>query len=196
MKGVKTQYLVIGGLGLTAIAYGLLKKKSVPVENIEPITTQPTTPVATTPTLNNSLLLKKGSTGNEVKQLQTLLGVTADGIFGSQTEAALKAKKGVTQITLAAYRTTADINNSALTVGTRVMANRTNGVAVNSVISLANNTFSPGSYATTFNYGSEIGTIVSVSNPAKTSYVVEYSGWFTAWIPTKYWVNAADVAKI
>jgi N-acetylmuramoyl-L-alanine amidase CwlA len=34
--------------------------------------------------------LKKGSKGDEVKQLQTLLGVAQDGIFGSATESAVK----------------------------------------------------------------------------------------------------------
>ena len=36
------------------------------------------------------MLLKKGSRGEEVKQLQTALGLSADGIFGSGTEAAVK----------------------------------------------------------------------------------------------------------
>jgi hypothetical protein len=36
------------------------------------------------------MLLKNGSRGAEVKQLQTFLGLTADGIFGSGTEAAVK----------------------------------------------------------------------------------------------------------
>ena len=36
------------------------------------------------------MLLKKGSRGNEVKDLQKFLGLTADGIFGSQTEKAVK----------------------------------------------------------------------------------------------------------
>ncbi len=36
------------------------------------------------------MLLKKGSRGSEVKQLQTFLGLSADGIFGSGTEAAVK----------------------------------------------------------------------------------------------------------
>jgi putative chitinase len=36
------------------------------------------------------MLLKKGSTGDDVKQLQTRLGLTADGIFGSDTEANVK----------------------------------------------------------------------------------------------------------
>ena len=36
------------------------------------------------------MLLKKGSKGKEVKQLQEALGIGADGIFGSGTEAAVK----------------------------------------------------------------------------------------------------------
>jgi len=36
------------------------------------------------------MLLKNGSKGEEVKQLQTKLGLTADGTFGNGTEAAVK----------------------------------------------------------------------------------------------------------
>ena len=36
------------------------------------------------------MLLKKGSKGNEVKELQKFLGLTADGVFGPQTEKAVK----------------------------------------------------------------------------------------------------------
>ena len=35
-------------------------------------------------------VLKKGSRGDDVKQLQELLGINQDGIFGPNTEAALK----------------------------------------------------------------------------------------------------------
>lgn len=45
------------------------------------------------------MLLKKGSTGDDVKKLQTQLGLTADGIFGSGTETAVKtfqAQNGLT----------------------------------------------------------------------------------------------------
>lgn len=35
--------------------------------------------------------LRKGSTGDEVKKLQQSLGITADGIYGSQTESAVRA---------------------------------------------------------------------------------------------------------
>ncbi|MBR4635772.1 MAG: peptidoglycan-binding protein, partial [Clostridia bacterium] len=37
------------------------------------------------------MVLKRGSRGNEVVQVQTLLGIDADGIFGRKTEAAVKA---------------------------------------------------------------------------------------------------------
>lgn len=36
------------------------------------------------------MLLKKGSKGEEVKQLQKVLGLTADGDFGPNTEKGLK----------------------------------------------------------------------------------------------------------
>ncbi len=42
--------------------------------------------------------LKKGSNNSKVTELQKLLGVAADGIFGSQTEAALVAKAGMTSV--------------------------------------------------------------------------------------------------
>ena len=37
------------------------------------------------------MTLKRGSKGNEVVQVQTLLGIDADGIFGKKTEAAVRA---------------------------------------------------------------------------------------------------------
>ena len=36
------------------------------------------------------MILKKGDKGEEVKKLQTLLGVTADGDFGNKTDEAVK----------------------------------------------------------------------------------------------------------
>ncbi len=36
-------------------------------------------------------MLRKGSRGDAVKRIQTLLGITADGIFGPQTDAAVRA---------------------------------------------------------------------------------------------------------
>ena len=37
------------------------------------------------------MILKKGSKGKKVKELQEFLKISADGIFGPGTEAALKA---------------------------------------------------------------------------------------------------------
>lgn len=37
------------------------------------------------------MILRKGSTGNDVKKLQTVLGLTADGIFGNNTRNAVMA---------------------------------------------------------------------------------------------------------
>lgn len=61
----------------------------------------------TAPSLDDTLLLKNGSRGAEVKELQTLLNmvdasnqITADGIFGPQTELELYNMAGVYQITL------------------------------------------------------------------------------------------------
>ena len=62
-----------------------------PVEAPKPVVAPVTAPKAFTP-------LKKGSKGSAVKQVQTKLGVTADGDFGPITEKAVKAyqtKKGI-----------------------------------------------------------------------------------------------------
>ena len=62
--------------------------------------------------LNYNKLLKFGSTGAEVRELQKWLGITADGIFGAQTEAALLARKGVEEITLSQFQIALDTNDN------------------------------------------------------------------------------------
>ena len=54
--------------------------------------------------IDKSKLLKKGSKGMEVKTLQKLLKVKADGDFGRNTENALFTQKGVKQIRLKDWR--------------------------------------------------------------------------------------------
>lgn len=61
------------------------------------------TPVATLGVDSNKLL-KKGSKGAEVKALQVLLKIKADGDFGRNTENALFTQKGVKQITLNQFK--------------------------------------------------------------------------------------------
>lgn len=62
-----------------------------------------TLPKTIAPSINKNLILKLGSKGAEVRELQRLLGFKGkgiDGIFGKNTLSALKAKKHVSQITL------------------------------------------------------------------------------------------------
>ena len=54
--------------------------------------------------IDKSKLLKKGSKGMEVRTLQTLLKIKADGDFGRNTENALFTQKGVKQIRLKDWR--------------------------------------------------------------------------------------------
>jgi len=49
---------------------------------------------------NMNITLRKGSKGNEVKELQKILGITSDGDFGKKTEAALKNGKLKTDLLL------------------------------------------------------------------------------------------------
>ena len=53
---------------------------------------------SSSPSSTNLFPLKKGSKNDKVKDLQRLLGVSVDGIFGSQTEAALKSFSGKTTV--------------------------------------------------------------------------------------------------
>ena len=60
----------------------------------------PTISATTTSGLDTTKLLKKGSKGTEVRRLQSLLKIQADGDFGRNTENALFTQKGVKQIQL------------------------------------------------------------------------------------------------
>jgi hypothetical protein len=53
--------------------------------------------------LDYNKMLKQGVTGNEVKLLQSWLGVTQDGDFGPITAQALLNRKGAIEITLAQF---------------------------------------------------------------------------------------------
>lgn len=114
-------------IAIAALAYFLFKddiKRAL--DKTKPGTKSPDTSPAPggtqSPGLNLSKILKKGSKGAEVTELQRrlkkdggaqLLGLTGpggdgvDGIFGVKTEAALKRVKGVVQIALKDYGNTA-----------------------------------------------------------------------------------------
>lgn len=61
---------------------------------------------STAPVLDYNLMLQLGSNNNETKKLQQWLGITADGIFGNQTKAALEAQKCVSEIRLSEWAST------------------------------------------------------------------------------------------
>ena len=91
---IGTALLAVGG-----IAYYLFKKLKVPKK----ITQQNPPPKVPSPTGNNIVVgnnfpLQSGSNNNQVKQLQTALGVTADGAFGPNTLAALQSQYGISSV--------------------------------------------------------------------------------------------------
>ncbi|MGQ2982129.1 peptidoglycan-binding domain-containing protein [Flavobacterium sp.] len=194
--------MIVGGIALAAVAAFVLTKKKDSQPTFDPGQVAPEpTPVVNVPvtqpvaiSLNKNLLLKNGSKGSEVKELQKLLGISADGVFGAQTEAALYAKKGVKQITLNEYANVAGVNQNPLKVGDRVMANK-NGVKTTIANLAANQTyFDTGATYKAYGYGTEIGKIVAISTPTKSRYVVEVQ--VNTALKTKVWVNAADVIKL
>lgn len=119
LVGVGAVGVVVGGIHLLKN-----KKSNTPVNNSYEATQVPTiatptinpnkgsakrkatkTATAQKP-LNKNLLLKKGSKGAEVTELQKLLGAEVDGDFGQKTQAALFEAKGVYQIRLIDFEKT------------------------------------------------------------------------------------------
>lgn len=204
MKAKDNNMLLLAAAGLVGgLVFVLTRKKKEDTfyPNAEPTTAPVASLPATTThqapkpvvTLNNNLVLKKGSKGEEVKKLQQLLGITADGIFGSQTEAALLAKKGVKEVTLAKYPTLLDVNPNPLKVGDRVMVVAKPSLTVNEAGKMADGTrYDSGEEYDTYQYGEEIGKITALSS-SKNFYVVQVSGVFGS---SYVWVPAGKVAKI
>lgn len=161
------------------------EQETTPINNSDDIT-----PAAQP---NRSLILKKGSKGIEVKELQKLLGATPDGQFGPITENLLFAKKGVKQISLNQYAARADVPKNPLKVGDPVMASKKPLTPV-----FTNKTIANGNYTNTgilednYEYGEYIGVIKRISTD-KQFYVVLDDDTFS---PDLVWVRANDVVKI
>ena len=112
IKDRKTQ-LIVGGvvLGLAVLIYYLSKKKPLGVEDVEVDPNLITPPPST---LDMNLVLKQGSEGAEVAEMQKILIVKygqdlgafgdnkdgIDGIFGTVTLAGLLKAKQVSEIAL------------------------------------------------------------------------------------------------
>lgn len=193
---MKKEYLYWGLAFLSILGLGYLiytKYKGKGVQNADEIGQSADTVPAVL--INEDLLLKKGLKGNEVKQLQQLMEISADGIFGSQTESKLLALKGVKQTTLKTFKSSITINQNALNVGTNVMAN------VNPKTALYNATLkADGSYYSKdykiekyVDFGKKIG-VIRMMNTAKNWYVVEVENLLFG--TTMYFVKASEVKKI
>lgn len=146
--------------------------------------------------INEDLLLKKGSKGNEVRQLQQLMEITSDGIFGSQTEAKLFALKGVKQITLKNFKSSITINQNALPIGSVLMANLQPKTPFYNATKKADGTYYSKNYEIEryVNFGAKLG-VLKATNQAKNWYLVESENLFFPGT-TMYFVKASDVKKI
>lgn len=180
------------GVGLLALAFTSNKSSSpVLITDAQP-TGGGTTP---TTTIDLNKVLAKGSTGIEVKELQRLMSITADGVFGSQTESRLYQLKGVLKASINQYKSLPTINTTSLPIGTRVMAN--SGINTETKLYTAlqkadGSFYTNNEVSDTINYGDEIGTIKGVDS-TKNWYLVLRPGFFT---DTYYFVKAIDVKKI
>ncbi len=171
-----TNIAIIGLIGIGALIYFTKDTSDQPTitdPEIDP--TQSTGGGSTTtPTpyvLNLDLLLAKGSRNPETKELQKLLNVSADGIFGSQTETALYNKKGILKTTLNQYKKTPTTTVAPFKIGDFVQAKKFLGAKVYQdkfVNGQHNNT---GVYLDTYFWTENIGKIIAMT-PDKQNCVV------------------------
>ncbi len=141
------------------------------------------TPKPKTTVINRDLTLKKGSKGQEVKALQILMKISADGIFGNQTEAKLLALKGVKQITLNAYPNT----KKPISIGTKVMA-KVDGVKLYRTEKIANGSVqNVGLSNLSFKYGSQIGVYAGKRYEGSGQILVKLAG-------KTYAVNESEIS--
>lgn len=183
------------GLGLTALAVWFLLKDKEPAIDESTIIDESIPLPPSTPTFNPNLVLLKGSKGQEVIALQKLMSITADGIFGTQTETRLFNLKGVRKASINQYKALPTINTNAYPNGTKVMANINPSTSTwgREALQKADGSF----YSTyvkklAFDYGDEIG-VVKGRNGTGSWYLVEYTGW--SGNRTVYFVPANEVKK-
>lgn len=197
---VDKKILIPAGIAVAAIGIYFLMKPKNEEQAFEqfPIntggTTAPTTPTTPTVVLDRNKLLKKGVNGVETKELQKLLIVSADGIFGTQTEAALLAKKGVTQTSLNQYASLPNVNQNPIAIGSRVMVNLREGLNTRLATQLADGSFAQSNeFYKVFVFGEEIGTIISMT-ASRNYYVIKRPQVLGSDI--YLFVEAASVKKI
>lgn len=182
----KNLLIVLGLIGIAVGGYFLFNKEDKKIvenqnnndeENIDETIQEPIQNVIPNKPLDYSKVLKLGSTGAEVKELQRLLGISQDGVFGPQTQSALFNKRGVYQTTLNLYTYVAGslvynhkIGDSIYVKSTVPTVNYEN-YSKNSI----SNSFQPTGLTTTFHANEYVGKVVEkrVSEDGKPLYMVE-----------------------
>ena len=182
---------ILGIVGIATFATSKKPTEMIGGENLVPDQATGIKPTTTT-SINKALVLKNGSKGIEVAELQKLLGVTTDGVFGTGTETALYNRKGVKEISLNGFASMPDRNLNPYNAGDKIMAYNPKGTVIYKGLKKADNTFYTNwDKEDVIDFGQEIGTIRSW-NEAKTVYSVNYSSWLGTKI---IFVKAQDVKK-
>lgn len=171
----------VAGIGLVGYLYWRKKQKQKEQDFLTDIPEPPPTIPDIIPdlipktgaVLNKNRVLSKGSKGIEVRELQRLLGITIDGVFGNDTLSALKGKKGVSRISINAYSKSKnkskfpskEMPTARVTPrkGQKIMANQ-NDVSIYNAKRMANGSyFNSGTkplIGSSFDYGEHIGVFV------------------------------------
>ena len=149
--------LMIGGPVVLAIGviWYLTRKTSTKSPVPVPNTDTPPAKVPAPAAASSLFPLKNGSNNSKVRELQTAIGVTADGAFGPQTEAALVSFSGLHQVD-----TQSELD--------AIKAQKKNAAAAVSNISRANDII------TRYNNGGTLATVKSIA--AKEVTVDAYGG--------------------
>lgn len=197
----KRTTIYIGVALLLGLGYLITSKSGTGTPEITPSNandaTNPLTPAAAT--VNETKVLGVGSTGIEVEQLQALLGVKVDGVFGSsETLPALMATKGVSTVTLSQFANLPTINRNPLANGSLVMVKNRLGAKVYEAEQKADGSyFSTGKVLKTFTYGQAIGVIRAPSSDGNAYSVFFNDFWYGDFWTGKVigFVNAVDIEK-
>lgn len=188
-------YIIAGILvGVAAIVYFLTKKPTETPLQVENSATDQNEPVA--PTINKNLVVKLGSKGLEVKELQKLMSIKADGIFGPVTEARLIKLKNVKSASINSYKNLPTLNQNVLPIGTKLMAIKQGGLKAFAVDKRADGVYYIPDRTDTYDYdyGDFVGTIVGV-NGTGSYYLTTYVNIWE-WDNKKQMVLASEVKKI
>lgn len=179
------------GIAVVATAFGS-KKDNSQVDSITPTNPEETQPIK----LDENKVLKKGVNGEEVKVLQSYLGISTDGIFGPMTEAALFKLKAVYQTTLKQFQNLPTVNQERIPSGTRIMSNNRQGTTLYKSAQKADKTYYMlNEVFMKIGYGQEIGEVRS-STSLGNYYLVKPTFYDKDNFNKLYFVKAADVKAI